>query len=135
MFEIGSFPYLIKKGKMYIMLITNKSGKLWILPKGQPEAELKDEQVAELETIEEAGVKGKVLHKSFHSDFKSETGRLLIVYPIYIDKILDKWAESSIRKRRLVEVKEALKLVTRTEHRKAIKYFSSDKNYKQMRSF
>ena len=56
MFEIGSFPYLIKKGKMYIMLITNKSGKLWILPKGQPEAELKDEQVAELETIEEAGV-------------------------------------------------------------------------------
>ena len=40
-----------------VVLIPNKSGKLWILPKGQPEAELKDEQVAELETIEEAGVK------------------------------------------------------------------------------
>jgi len=125
MFEIGSFPYLIKKGKMYIMLITNKSGKLWILPKGQPEADLKDEQVAELETIEEAGVKGKVLHKSFHSDFKREAGGLLVVYPIYIDKILDEWAESSIRKRRLVDVKEALKIVTRKEHRKAIKYFAS----------
>lgn len=132
MLEIGSFPFLKKKGKIYIMLVTNTSGKLWILPKGHPESDLNNSQVAELETYEEAGVKGKVLHKSLHSEFKRETGGLLVVYPIYIDKILDEWKEDKIRKRCLVKVKDALKLVTRKEHILAIKYFSSEKACQQM---
>ena len=126
MLEIGSFPFLIKKGKMYIMLITTKSGKSWILPKGQPESHLPHEKVAALECFEEAGLVGKVLaKKSLHKKFKMNKNDKFLVYPFYIYKILDKWEESSIRKRRLVKVKDALKLVTRKEHRKAIKYFTS----------
>ena len=132
MLEIGSFPFLKKKGKIYVMLITNTSGKLWILPKGHPEDDLKNSQVAELETIEEAGVRGKVIHKSLYSAFKRETGGLLMIYPIYIDKILDEWKEDAIRKRCLVKVKEALKLVTRKEHLMAIKHFSSEKVSQKM---
>ncbi len=125
MFEIGSFPFLIKKGKIYIMLVTNTSGKQWILPKGQPESDLKNDKVAELESYEEAGIKGKVLNKSFYREFKTESGSKLLIYPIYIDKILEKWKEDYKRKRRLVKVKEAMELVTRKEHLMAIKYFSS----------
>ena len=134
MLEIGSFPFLIKKEKIYIMLVTNTSGKLWILPKGHPESDLKNNELAELETYEEAGVKGKVLNKSFYKEFKNENGGTLLIYPLYIDKILDQWKEDFKRKRCLVKVKDALELVTRKEHRKAIKHFSS-KEISQKLSF
>jgi len=43
--EIGAFPFTVKKGKLMIMIITNCSGRAWILPKGQPESDKKDAQV------------------------------------------------------------------------------------------
>jgi len=124
MLEIGSFPFLIKKGKIYIMLITSSSGKTWILPKGHPESDLNEVQVAELETYEEAGVKGEVIKNKTRKVFKQENGGKLLIYPLLIKKTLDKWPEDSFRKRRLVSIKEALTLVTRTDHLDAIKYFS-----------
>lgn len=132
MIEIGAFPFLIKKGKLYIMLVTNTSGDSWILPKGHPEPDLKNARVAELETYEEAGVIGEVLHKSQYQEFKREQGGALLIYPLQIEEILDTWKEASIRKRCLVKVKEALQLVTKKEHLNAIKYFICDKNIKQM---
>ena len=132
MIEIGAFPFLEKKGKLYIMLVTNTSGNLWILPKGHPESNLKNAKVAELETFEEAGVKGKVLVKINNREFKRENGGTLLIYPLLIGEILSKWKEESIRKRRLVKVKEALQLVTRKEHLNAIKYFSSEQKKQQL---
>jgi len=125
MFEIGSFPFLFKKGKMYIMIITSISGKSWILPKGQPEDDLTKSQVAELETYEEAGVKGIVCDKKFREEFKREEDGTIVIYPLLIKKILQSWPEKSKRQRRLVTIKEALNLVTKKEHLKAINYFSS----------
>lgn len=127
MLEIGAFPFLKKKGKLYVMLVTSTSGKSWILPKGHPEPDLKKCQVAELETFEEAGVAGKLLSKSLHKEFKRENGGMLLICPLLIEDIFDKWQEQSKRQRRLVKIKEALSLVTRKEHVNAIKHFSSIK--------
>ena len=125
MLEIGALPFQVKKGKIQIMLITTTSGGAWILPKGHPESDLNQAQVAELETYEEAGVKGKVCNSKLCKDFKRENGGILIIYPLFIKKTLNKWPEDSIRKRRLVSIKEALNLVTHKEHINAIKYFST----------
>ncbi|MDX2503404.1 MAG: NUDIX hydrolase [Gammaproteobacteria bacterium] len=130
MLEIGAFPFLVKKGKIYIMLITNSSGKLWILPKGQPEKNLNQAQVAELESYEEAGVKGKVINSRLHKEFKRDNSNTLEIYPLLIKKTLTEWPEDSYRKRRLVSIKEALLLVTRKEHVNAIKHFSKPENSK-----
>lgn len=125
MFEIGAFPFLIKKEKLQIMIITNTSGKSWILPKGKPEDNLNKAQVAELETFEEAGIKGTVVNTKLREEFKREEGGIIIIYPLLIKKILETWPEQKIRKRRLVNIKEALALVTKKEHLKAIKHFST----------
>lgn len=125
MLEIGAFPFLIKKGKMYIMLITNTSGKLWILPKGQPETDLKQAQVAEMEAYEEAGIKGRIVDPKLYKEFKRDNDVTLVVYPMIIKKMLPKWPEDSIRKRRLLTINDALSLVTRKEHLNAIKHFST----------
>lgn len=125
MFEIGAYPFLIKKEKLQIMLITSTSGKSWILPKGHPEDSLNKPQVAELETYEEAGIKGTIVDTKLREEFKREEGGIIIIYPLLIKKILETWPEQEIRERRLVTIKEALVLVTKKEHLKAIKHFSS----------
>lgn len=125
MLEIGAFPFLFKKGKVYIMIITSTSGKYWILPKGRPEEDLNKAQVAELETYEEAGVKGIIPDLKLRKDFKRDEGGKFIVYPLLIETILNKWPEQNKRERRLVSIKDALHLVKKKEHLNAIKHFSA----------
>ncbi len=130
--EIGAFPFIIKRGKPMLMIITNSSGKSWILPKGQPEADLSNAQVALLEANEEAGVVGKLVGSLRHKDFKRRGGGLLRIYPLSICKVLRKWPEQDFRKRELVSVKQALALVTRKEHIEAINYFTKPERLKQL---
>lgn len=132
MLEIGAFPFLQKKEKIQVMIITNTSGKSWILPKGHPEEHLSKSQVAELESYEEAGVKGKIVNTKLREEFNREEGGTLVIYPLLIEKILDEWPEQDIRERRLVSIKEALSLVTKKEHVNAIKYFSSTHMIKKL---
>lgn len=130
--EIGAFPFAIIKGKLMVMIITNCSGNAWILPKGQPEPDMRDDQVALLEASEEAGVIGKLIISKGHKDFKRKDGGILRFYPLAIRKILRKWPEEKYRKRKLVSPKEALSLVTRKEHVNAILYFSKPEKLKEL---
>lgn len=130
--EIGAFPFVIRRGKPLLMIITNRSGKAWILPKGQPEQSLSNAQVALLEASEEAGVVGKLVAPLQHKDFKRRGGGFLRIYPLAISKVLRKWPEQSFRKRELVSVKQALELVTHKEHIEAINYFTRPERLKQL---
>lgn len=130
--EIGAFPFTIKKGKIMVMIITNCSGRSWILPKGQPEADKGNAQVAHLEAFEEAGVIGKQSVSRKHRNFKRKDGGFLSVYPMKIRKVLGTWPEKNVRKRALVSVEEALSRVTRREHVNAITYFSRPENIKRL---
>lgn len=126
--EIAAFPFIIKKGKLRLMIITTCSGNAWILPKGQPESDMKDAQVALMEASEEAGVVGQLVVPAGYKDFKRKGGGSLRVYPLSIQKILRKWPEKAIRKRQLVSVREALSLVNRKEHVNAINYYTKPDN-------
>ena len=130
--EIGAFPYIIRKGKLMVMLITNCAGNSWILPKGQPEQHLSESQVARLEAYEEAGVTGTLMVSLGYKEFQRKCGTCFRVYPLAIHKVLTKWPEKKFRKRQLVSIKEALSLVTRKEHLHAIEYFSKSQNYKKL---
>ena len=137
MLEIGAFPFLFKKEKLHIMLITNTAGSNWLLPKGHPEEELKKIEVAELETYEEAGIKGLMLSHKLGEEFSHKEDTKLKIYPLMIKTILteSKWPEENKRKRQLVTLKEALELVTKENHRAAIKHFSSEPCYSLLYEF
>jgi 8-oxo-dGTP pyrophosphatase MutT (NUDIX family) len=124
MIEIGAFPFLYKKGKLQIMLITITSGNSWILPKGKPEDDMSKSQVAELESYEEAGIRGNIIDNKLKEEFKRDDGGTLIIYPLHIETILDEWPEQHFRERKLLSIKDALDIVTKAEHLAAIKYFS-----------
>ncbi|MCW8929724.1 MAG: NUDIX hydrolase [Gammaproteobacteria bacterium] len=115
----------MKKEKMHIMIITNTSGKGWILPKGHPEDDLNKAQVAKLETFEEAGIKGSIVNNKLREEFDREDGGIIVIYPLLIKKVLEIWPEQDKRERLLVTIKEALSMVTKKEHLNAIQHFST----------
>lgn len=53
--RFGAIPWLVEGGALRIVLVSNKRGDRWVLPKGRPEKHLKKKEIAALEAWEEAG--------------------------------------------------------------------------------
>lgn len=118
--QIGVFPYLIKGGKLQILLITSSSGNRWIIPKGSQEKGMTPCEVAVMEAVEEGGVLG-TLHQDLRLRCQMLNGRFLKLYPMKISKLLNSWPEERLRRRRLVSLAAALKLIDDPEIVSAVK--------------
>jgi len=107
--------------KIRILLITSRTTKRWIIPKGWPIRGHKNFKAAEAEAFEEAGATGKMLNFCVgkYSYIKSHEGKgiscLVYVYPLLVRKLLDEYPESHQRKRRWVEISKASGLITEPE--------------------
>lgn len=117
--QYAALPFREKDGEVYVLLITSRETKRWILPKGQPEKKLPPHKVAALEAYEEAGVRGTVANKPFASYMTTKrlrSGRevpcCMQVYLCTVTKELKDWPEKSERERRWVTPAEAALLVT-----------------------
>jgi len=112
--QIGAFPYLMRGGRLYVVLVTNSAQTRWIIPKGQPEPEMSQHDVAVMEAMEEAGVIGSCIPR-LHMTCRLKRGRTLQVYPLKVTTILKKWPEMGWRKRMVVTLNEALKMINDPE--------------------
>lgn len=113
-YQIGALPYLFRRGRMHLVIITNSAQSRWIIPKGQPEPGMSRHDVATMEAMEEAGVIGTCLpglHESCHR--KGE--RILHIYPLKVVNVLKKWPEMEWRRREVLPVDKALKMVSDPE--------------------
>jgi adenylate cyclase len=108
---IGALPYTLRNKGIAILLVTNTSGMDWIVPRGKPESDKTRQDVALIEALEEAGVIG-ILDQGINSQCKIQDGRTLHLYPVKISTLLKKWPESSLRKRELLPLNEALERIT-----------------------
>ena len=125
MCQIGVFPYLIKRGKIQILLVTSSSGNRWIIPKGHQEPKMTPHEVAMMEAVEEGGVLG-TLHQDLHLRCQMANGRFLQLYAMKISKLLNSWPEEHLRERRLVSVAEALELIDDVEMARAVKRMATE---------
>ena len=92
---IAALP-LLKQGKRwYVVLITSRGNGAWIIPKGQPEKNHSDREVAAVEAFEEAGVLGKVRPRKIATQCRpTGTEQVnIIVYPLLVEAILNSWPE------------------------------------------
>lgn len=123
--EIAAFAYKIKNKRVFIVLVTNRKGNRWILPKGQPEFRMSDKKVALLEAYEEAGIRGKLSKKLKRENIRLITRRKgdvkMKVYPIELKKLLGDWPESRFRKRVLISADKAIHKVRKRALRACIK--------------
>ncbi len=117
-----------------IVLITARKSKRWIIPKGIVEKDMAPHDSAAKEAFEEAGVVGSVRKKELGRYRYPKWGGTCTVrvYPLYVEKVLDKWEEMHMRKRKIVSLDEAVKMVDHQELAGILLgFFENMKKYKQ----
>lgn len=117
--QFGALPYRhLDEGGVEVMLVTSRTTKRWIIPKGWPMGARPPHKVAAQEAMEEAGVEGRV-HKravGFYHYNKLLSNGLGVhcrvdVFALHVMKQRSAWPERKQRDRRWMTLEEAAKLV------------------------
>ena len=106
-------PFKTNGRKIKILLITSRSKKKWIIPKGIIEDHLSPQESAANEALEEAGIEGTVYDKCIGEyQYQKWGGTCKVkVYLMKVTKIHNDWLESDFRKRKWFSIKKAIKKI------------------------
>lgn len=128
--QFAALPYRMVDDKVQVMLVTSRTRKRWIVPKGWPEHGLTPAECAAKEAYEEGGVEGKAYdlclgvysYTKFTPDGDSFPC-LGMVYPLRVKKILKDYPEAGQRRRKWFSPKKAAGMIHEPELRKIVKSF------------
>ncbi len=125
--QSGVIPFRFEKDRIQILLITSRSRKRWVIPKGIIEPDLPPQESAQKEAYEEAGVSGNIYGEAVGTYTYNKWGGTCTVkvFLLEVENILEDWPESNFRTREWVSVEEAVQRVDEPELKKIIKDISS----------
>jgi 8-oxo-dGTP pyrophosphatase MutT (NUDIX family) len=111
--QSAAVPFRMEEGGLRVLLITASTSPRWVIPKGWIEPDLTPWDSAAKEALEEGGVVGAVSPDPLGDYEYTKYGSpyRVRVYPLRVEKILDKWPEAYRRRRRWVSLEEATELV------------------------
>ncbi len=112
--QIGALPFLMRRGQLHIVIVTNSAQSRWIIPKGHPEPDMTRQEVAVMEAMEEAGVIGTCI-PGLRSVCSHKGENTLSIYPLRVTTVLKKWPEMEWRKRVVLPAEKALKMISDPE--------------------
>jgi 8-oxo-dGTP pyrophosphatase MutT (NUDIX family) len=97
-----------------ICLVTSKTGKRWVIPKGKIDPGHTPIEAALIEAWEEAGLVGTVKGDAIGSFYYEKLGRQhhVIVYVMEVTSVADTWPEQTIRQREWLDVEVAAGRIT-----------------------
>ncbi|MDC7226264.1 MAG: NUDIX domain-containing protein [Spirochaetales bacterium] len=123
--EIGVIPYIERNNSFRFIIVTaRKHPNRWIFPKGQPENDKHDREVAINEAFEEAGIIGTIKGKAIKITHEKMGRRVEYkLYPFKISKICRRWPEKKVRKRRFIKPEKALKQLEKKTYAAALREF------------
>lgn len=115
--QVAALCHRKRGGQLEVLMITSRSTRRWILPKGWPVLSMKAHRTAAVEAFEEAGVVGKA-HKRPFASFRSHKGgdgglkirTEVLVYLVDVEKSAKAFPERGERDIRWVSVEEAIRL-------------------------
>jgi 8-oxo-dGTP pyrophosphatase MutT (NUDIX family) len=131
--QVAALPWREAGHGVQIMLITSRDTGRWVLPKGWPEAKEPLCEAAAREAGEEAGLRGAVSH--------FEAGRYtyckvlasgeevpceVLVFPLKVARVADRWKEKRTRTRKWVSSAEAAGMVNEPDLCEIISRFCAD---------
>jgi len=121
--QSGVLPYRWRDGGLEVLLVSSRSGKRWLLPKGIVEPGMSAGDSALKEALEEAGVDGAVGGRSLGSyRYRKWGGTCEVeIYPLRVRNELDEWPESQIRRRRWHSVRVAMRRIENKGLRRIVK--------------
>ncbi len=120
--QVAALPWRRGKTGIEILLVTTRTTKRWVIPKGWPMDGKADHEAAAIEAFEEAGVHGLATSEVFgrYGYLKlSEAGKArhitVVVFTMRVDRELECWPEQHQRERRWVSPGEAIELTGEAE--------------------
>lgn len=118
--QVAALPYRYENGKLKVMIVTSRRTGRWVFPKGSIDHS-KEWKSAEQEAYEETGVEGAIdrepLGRYLSLKVRGEDAWHVDValYPLKIKKFYKKFPEKKQRKRKLVGLKRARKMLSQPE--------------------
>ncbi len=111
--QSAALPYFIDSEGVKVVLITSRKRHRWIIPKGDIEADMTAWDSAAKEAWEEAGVEGVIAAEILgtYQHQKWDSICTVQVFPLVVTQLHPKWLEDQERKRRVVTMAKAIKLV------------------------
>uniref|UniRef100_A0A7N0VNH7 Nudix hydrolase domain-containing protein n=1 Tax=Kalanchoe fedtschenkoi TaxID=63787 RepID=A0A7N0VNH7_KALFE len=110
---VGCIPYRKKTGssnELEVLLVSSQKSPKMMFPKGRWELDESIEQAASRESLEEAGVLGKIEAQLGRWSFLSETYGTLYegyMFPLFVTDQLEYWPEQHTRQRIWMSIEEA----------------------------
>ena len=107
--QAAVIPYRIRKERLEVALVTTSDGRGWIVPKGSVDEGERPRDAAIREAIEEAGLRGIVTRKPLgrYRHVKGKDSMRVDVYLMQVTKVLNRWSEDGLRRRRWMRVSAA----------------------------
>ncbi|CAA2952356.1 nudix hydrolase 16, mitochondrial-like [Olea europaea subsp. europaea] len=112
-----------------VLMINSTSGPGLLFPKGGWETDETAEQAAARESIEEAGVRGDLVHflgfyafrsKKLKDEFSPEGLCKAAMYALLVKEELESWPEKSLRQRSWLKIPEAIQFCKHSWMREAL---------------
>ncbi|MEJ6783152.1 NUDIX hydrolase [Aminobacter sp. Piv2-1] len=121
--QVAALPWhRTASGAIEIMLITSRDTGRWVLPKGWPEESERLCETAAREASEEAGLSGSIdTHETGRYYYSKELAGgehvacEVLVYPLEVRKVAEKWKERRQRTRKWVTPGEAARMVNEAD--------------------
>lgn len=131
--QYGAVCYRRKHGKVQVLLITSRTRRRWIIPKGWPIKKASPPEAARIEAWEEAGVRGKVDERGvgLFSYVKQGDGKapdlpcMVTVFALKVTSLAKEFPERTHRRRKWFSPKQAAKKVAEPELREILRGFGS----------
>jgi len=131
--QVAALPWRKAGDGVEVMLITSRDTGRWVLPKGWPEGTEEFCDAAAREAVEEAGLAGAVSRREAGRYFYAKTLSTgeevpceVLVYPLEVDKVADKWKEKRQRTRKWVSPSEAARMINEPDLCKLISAFCTN---------
>ena len=130
--QSGAIPFL-SNGEVKILIITNRKGTKWIIPKGIIEPELKASESAAKEVYEEAGIRGRIIKPAIGKYKVKKWGEKckVKVFLLETEEILESWPESLYRRRKWITCDEAKDYIKKKKLLKIIEKIPEFISYQQ----
>lgn len=129
--QYGALPWRHTPEGLRVLLITTRTTRRWIVPKGWPIEGLPPHESAAIEAFEEAGVRGKVGEEmlgSFNHRKHLKTGQVIAcrvhVFPLEVTETHPEWMEKNDREIQWCSIEEALAQVSDPALRRLIVKFA-----------
>lgn len=131
--QVAALPWRQGRDGLEVMLITSRDTGRWVLPKGWPEAREPLCEAAAREAGEEAGLSGSVstieAGRYFYAKALSSGEQVpceVLVFPLKVGAVADKWKERRERERRWVTPEQAARMVNEPDLGQIIAYFGEN---------